>query len=389
MSLFHKLNPAIVPTSPREKLRASLGALTGILATGLVSTIALQSDASVPLLVAPMGASAVLLFAAPASPLAQPWSILGGNLIAAVIGVTCAKFLGAPLLAAAIAVSAAIAIMLMLNCLHPPSGAVALTAVLGGPAIQKAGYWFVLSPIALNSVILLVIALLFNNVTGRRYPHATPGSQPSRQGTADPAPSHRIGVVASDIEAVIQEQDEFIDVSPEDLDLLFHRAQIRAFERQTSAVTCSDIMSRDVIFATTGQSLKAVWRIFMTRHVKALPVVDANGKLTGIVGLEDFLENSVLSSDGSLKLGLGHRMLALFSKRQLPTRVDEIMQTRVQSAIPETRITSLVSPMVDQGLDQMPVVDADNRLVGIVSQSDLLAALFQSELDQMAITRRR
>ncbi len=384
MSLLQRLRPGLVPTSMRERLRVSTGALTGICLTGFVSSLVLGSDASVPLIVAPMGASAVLLFAAPASPLAQPWSILGGNLVAALIGVTCAIFIPNLLLAAGVAVALAIAAMLMLNCLHPPSGAVALTAIFGGPAIREAGYWFALSPIALNSIILLAVALLFNNATGRRYPLlAQPAGQPHKQ-TADPLPGHRIGPGESDIAAAIQDFDEVFPVSPDALDILFHKAQIRAFERQAGGLVCADIMSRDVLSVETGTNLRAVWRIFMTRHIKALPVIDQDHRLVGIVSLDDFLENSVLSADGTLRLGFGHTIVASLRREALPRRVDDIMRRKVQSALPQTAISAVVSPMVDQGIDQMPVVDQDSRLIGIISQSDLLGALFQSKLDSVA-----
>jgi CBS domain-containing membrane protein len=384
MSFLQRLRPGLVPTSLRERLRVSIGALTGICLTGFVSSLALGGNASVPLIVAPMGASAVLLFAAPASPLAQPWSILGGNVVAVLIGVTCTILIPDPLIAAGLAIALAIAAMLMLNCLHPPSGAVALTAVFGGPAIHEAGYWFALSPIALNSVILLSVALLFNNATGRRYPHlAQPPGQPDKQ-TADPLPGHRIGPGEDDIAAAIQDFDEIVPVSTDDLDMLFHKAQIRAFERQAGGIVCADVMQRDTLSVEMGTSLRAVWRIFMTRHVKALPVTDDKGHLVGIVSLDDFLENSVLSSEGTLRLGFGHSIIASLRREALPRRVDDIMRRKVQSAMPQTAISALVSPMVDQGIDQMPVVDQDNRLIGIISQSDLLAALFQSKLDSVA-----
>ncbi|NUS67991.1 MAG: hypothetical protein HOQ41_06530, partial [Ensifer adhaerens] len=216
--------PSLVPISHLERLRASLGALLGILLTGLISSYALGAGASLPLLIAPMGASAVLLFAAPASPLAQPWSIVGGNTVSSLIGVTAALLIPDPVIAAAVAVGLAIAIMLLLGCLHPPSGAVALTAVLGGPAIHEAGYWFVLSPVAINSVVILLIALAFNNVTGRRYPHLA--QAPTLHGTSDPAPTHRLGIVPEDLQAVLAQYGEVVDVSPEELDALIHQAQI-------------------------------------------------------------------------------------------------------------------------------------------------------------------
>jgi len=126
--------------SHRERLRSAIGAFAGIALTSAVSYWYVRDTYAIPYLIAPMGASAVLLFAVPASPLAQPWSLLGGNLVAAFIGVTCAMFIAHPMLSAAIAVSLSIFIMLYLRCLHPPSGAVALTAVLGGNAIHNLGY---------------------------------------------------------------------------------------------------------------------------------------------------------------------------------------------------------------------------------------------------------
>jgi len=102
VSLRH-LIPEAASLSPRERLRSAGGALIGILATGLICRAALGSDSTLPILIAPMGASAVLLFAVPASPLAQPWSIIGGNLIAALVGVTLALLVPDPTAAAALA----------------------------------------------------------------------------------------------------------------------------------------------------------------------------------------------------------------------------------------------------------------------------------------------
>jgi CBS domain-containing membrane protein len=126
--------PAPIAVSTTAQLRGCCGALIGILLTGLICTRAVGTGAT-PMLIAPMGASAVLLFAVPASPLAQPWSIIGGNIISALIGVTCARWISDPLVAAALAIGA----MSVLRCLHPSSGAVALTAVLAGPAVTEAG----------------------------------------------------------------------------------------------------------------------------------------------------------------------------------------------------------------------------------------------------------
>lgn len=151
-------------------LRASIGALVGILITGYVTELALGMSMGLPLLIAPMGASAVLLFAASHSPLAQPWSVIGGNTISALVGVFTYMWLKDPIAASGVAVAGSIGLMSLLGCLHPPSGAVALTAVLGGSVVHEMGYTFVLWPVGVNSILLLGVARLFNNLTGLLYP---------------------------------------------------------------------------------------------------------------------------------------------------------------------------------------------------------------------------
>ncbi|NRP73307.1 Inosine-5'-monophosphate dehydrogenase [Ensifer psoraleae] len=377
---FRRFVPSLVPVGRWERLRSSCGALLGILLTGFISSLAIGADASLPLLIAPMGASAVLLFAAPSSPLAQPWSILGGNVVSSTVGVTCALFIPDPVVAAAVAVAVAIGAMLMLGCLHPPSGAVALTAVLGGPAIHQAGYGFVLSPVAVNSLLILVVALVFNNLTGRRYPHLAPAANPHN--TQDPLPSHRLGVVPEDLQAVLAQYGEVVDISPEELDTFVHQAQIRAFERRSGEITCGEIMSRDVATVAPQASLRQAWKMLLEHRIKALPVVTEKDGLVGIITQTDFMKHSTLSSDGRLQIGLRQRIGNIIG---LPTTgprvVSDIMTRRVQSALPETMIAKLVPPMADMGLHHMPVVDADNGVVGIVTQSDLIAALFQRRLD--------
>ncbi len=164
--------PSPVTLGAREWLRSCLGALVGIACVGISMRLLPGIPEAVPLLVAPMGASAVLLFAVPASPLAQPWSLMGGNLVAATVGVACARWIADPVLAASLAIALAIGAMLALRCVHPPSGAVALTAVVGGPSVHALGFGFVLEPIAVQSAALLAAALVYHALTGHRYPHA-------------------------------------------------------------------------------------------------------------------------------------------------------------------------------------------------------------------------
>src|SRR5215213_983986 len=122
--------PAQGPPRAVDCGRGLLGGFLGILCAGLLGRLALGTTGDLPWLVAPLGASAVLVFAVPASPLAQPWSVVGGNVISALMGIACARWIPDPALTGAAAVSLAIGAMFVLRCLHPPGGAMALIAVM-------------------------------------------------------------------------------------------------------------------------------------------------------------------------------------------------------------------------------------------------------------------
>jgi CBS domain-containing membrane protein len=125
----------------------------------------------IPLLVASMGAAAVLLFAAPESEMSQPWPLFIGHIVSALVGVTCAKYIPELSLASGLAVGGAILCMHLTRSLHPPGGAAALVAVIGGQSIQSLGYLYVLVPVLLNVLIIYIITLVVNNlVAGKPYP---------------------------------------------------------------------------------------------------------------------------------------------------------------------------------------------------------------------------
>ena len=154
----------------REAIASGLG---GCIAIGTVVYVCSHfvGVESAALLVASMGASAVLLFALPHGPLSQPWAVLGGHVLSAVIGVSCARAFADPALAAALAVGTAIGAMQVLRCVHPPGGATALSAVVGGPGVHALGMKYVLTPVLLNAVVIVVVAVIFNGLlAGKRYP---------------------------------------------------------------------------------------------------------------------------------------------------------------------------------------------------------------------------
>lgn len=216
--------------SHQEKLISAAGGTLGILLVFLASRHFLGETAGL-LVAASMGASAVLLFAVPHGALSQPWPVLGGHLLSAALGVTCARWFPDPLFAAPLAVGLAIGAMHYLRCVHPPGGATALTAVIGGPAVQQLGYGFLLTPILLNVVALLAAAVVFNSIfPWRRYPASLarlPGEAPASVPTAYGPITHEDFVYA------LSEVDSFIDVSEEDLVRIYELATRHARAAQT------------------------------------------------------------------------------------------------------------------------------------------------------------
>lgn len=212
------------PVSHVERLISAFGGFLGILGVIWISHYFVATE-SAALIVASMGASAVLLFAIPHGPLSQPWPLVGGNVISAVIGVTCAKFFPGSFMTAAAASALAIAAMHYLRCLHPPGGATALTAVLGGPDIHALGYQYVLTPVLLNVSILLSVAILVNALfPWRRYPAVLARTKhaQARPVAAIETQESRFG--HGDLAYALREMDSFIDISEEDLARIYQLA---------------------------------------------------------------------------------------------------------------------------------------------------------------------
>lgn len=209
--------------SQREKIISGLGGFVGIFAVIHLSS-ALTAMPDMPLIVASMGASAVLLFAAPHGRFSQPWNLIAGHLVSALIGVSCALWVDDVPLAAALAVGLSITAMYYLRCIHPPGGATALFAVIGSPEIQALGYQYVLTPIGLNVLIILVVALAVNFLTvWRRYPaHLHRRLRPVS--VAPRLPS----LQDSDIDYALRHIGSYVDVSYEELETIYRLAEQHA-----------------------------------------------------------------------------------------------------------------------------------------------------------------
>jgi CBS-domain-containing membrane protein len=174
MNYFNKMK-GHTQSPPRVRLVEILwswvGSFLGIAAVGLLHFRVLDQSALI-MIIGSFGASAVLVYGAIRSPLAQPRNLIGGHVLSAIVGVAAYQYLGGqPWLASALAVSVSIALMHLTKTLHPPGGATALIAVIGGDSVHNLGYLYAIIPVALGAGVMLTIALIVNNISkGRRYP---------------------------------------------------------------------------------------------------------------------------------------------------------------------------------------------------------------------------
>ena len=161
--LYHFL-PSPLGINGRERLRVTVGIGLGILLAALLARWwSHDGTGPQPWMVASLGASAVLVFATPSSPLSQPWPVLAGSTLSVLVGLACALLVPYPAVAAALAVALSVAIMVPLRCLHPPGAAVALFAVLS----HEHGVQLAALPIFVNAFILLLFGVAYNTLTGR------------------------------------------------------------------------------------------------------------------------------------------------------------------------------------------------------------------------------
>lgn len=345
--LFH---PILAGANLRDRLLGALGALVAIALTGTVCGFLFGGGSHLPLIVAPMGASAVLLFAVPASPLAQPWSIIGGNTISAIMGVLAVSLINDPVIATGVAVSLAIAAMSFTRCLHPPGGAAALTAVLGGPVVASWGMLFPFVPVALNSVLLVGVGLLFHKLSRHNYPHVVAPAANTHL-TADPPSADRTGFTEDDIDAALTALNETFDIDRADLGRVLRQVEFEAVARSNAEIKCADIMSRDVIAIDSGGTVEQARWLLLNHNVRTLPVRGPHKTLIGTIGLRE-LALSTGSLDGWI--------------------------SDATTARAEDRAFDLLPILTDGKTHAVIITDDSDRILGLISQTDLLSAVSRS-----------
>lgn len=364
--------PAPLSVGPKEWGRAVIG--VGLVVLPMVSIGLWLFGGPVTLhIVAPAGASAVILFSASSSPFAQPWSVLGGNIIATTIGVALGLSALPTVAAAVLAVCLAIGCLFLLRCMHPPSCALAMVAAIGGPGISELGYGL-LVPVGFNSLLLIAAALVYNNLTHHPYPKPHTSSSDAERPSV-PLGEARMSFTGNDVDRALEDFGEIVDITRDDLVELIKRTETHAIRRSMGRVTAGDIMCRELHWIGPGARIRKAWQTIRQHRLHSLAVVEPDSReLVGIITLTDLLQHFEPSPSR-----LNVRRLT-FNRE---ARVERLMSAPVVSVQEGAHLTGLVHLLADRGMSCLPVVDAEQRLVGMITQSDLVAGLYQNWMKRL------
>ena len=348
MSLWRALGPAMPRARLGDMLRGAVGAGLGLVLTGAgLAVLAGQGGAALghPLLIAPFGASALLIFVVPNSPLAQPWAVVVGNGLAAGAALVVLQLGLPPLATDGLAVLLAIVAMALARALHPPSGALALFTAMAAPTDLLAYLW---SPVLLGSLGLVLVGVVWNRAVGRVYPFRQ--AAPSPHGTADPAPDRRHLPPPGALAELLSRLRLEANIGVEDLTRLITAAEAEAATRPLAGLTARHLMSRDVITALPTTPLADLAAQFHTHRFKTLPMVDNAGRYRGLVSQEALVGRA------------GPHLAAVDLAHAAP------------DAAPDTPAAELVQRLADGREQAVPIVE-NGRLVGLVTRSDLITLL--------------
>ncbi|MYR08692.1 CBS domain-containing protein [Gordonia sp. SID5947] len=362
------LGPAHVSGPPREALRAGAGSAVGLAVLGMVlvsSEVDLQSGLY---LIAPFGATAVLIFAAPSSPLAQPWPAVVGNTLSALIGVAVTMLVPIALPRVALAVGLAVAAMILARAVHPPAGAVAMTAALSPDAIHALGFRFAVTPVAVGTAVLVLVAMVYARATGRHYP--------LRRFDPEPPPAERLGLSEDELTGILARYRQSLNLGVADLARLIGAAELQATAHRVGPADAGDVMSRDLVTVAPETSLADVAELFRVHGFTSLPVVRHSGEFAGVV----FQLHLAVRLREPAAGRVAERFFGRLANRRPAACAADVMSTDLPVASVDTPVAAMLPMLSDGPSAAVPVVDGAH-IVGIVTQTDLIAALARQTLN--------
>ena len=365
MQSWHHLYPALPAFHGGEQLRAGAGALFGISLCALAVSLGAQLGLSSIYLIAPLGATAVLVFGIPNSPLAQPWSAVVGNVTAALVTLLVLQVVPDPW-TVGVAVGAAIPAMMFVRALHPPGGAVALLIALDPAPALEVGPLFALMPVGLTTVALVVAAVIYNRATGRVYPFR----QAETDDTGD-APL-RLGLSTEQLGQLLERFNQSSNLGVADLGRLLAAAEAEAAQLRFDGTTCADIMTEGLITVRPGTPLPEAARLFRSHAIKSLPVVDGDMNLRGLV-----LQADLLAAAAAQDRPVARRT---WSPRRT---VADVMRPADRAVSHDLPVGALLNRLATQGSEVVPVTRS-GRLVGILTRSDIMRLLLHGAEERPA-----
>ncbi|MHA7773650.1 HPP family protein [Roseibium sp. M-1] len=356
----HFLRSALVPALPwprvPEVMVAMAGGASGIAACALVVWLMSVSGALHLFLIAPLGATAVLVFAVPNSPLAQPWSAIFGNTVAAVCGVAAVSFLPPALASVApvAAVALAFAAMMICRALHPPGGAVALLIGLTPELTTDAGAVLVCLNTVVLTCVLVLTGLLFHRFSGRKYPFRT-----SLMENGAP-PLQRLGLNEGKLAEVLSKLHQSANLGAVDLARLVTAVEAELIRPPYDGISCADAVSGDGITVAPDAPIGDVAHAFGKTELTVLPVLSQAGHLLGMIRQKDLL---LLLANAGLQ--------ELQTARVTAREIMEVPAAIYEGSLPLGKALPL---MIGSRLEIVPICE-NRKFLGFLTRTGLMEAL--------------
>ena len=368
-ALRQRLGPVASRPSGKELLRACVGAGLGLAVAGILVSLADRVVPHTLHLFAPLGATAVLIFALPSSPLAQPWNCVVGNTVSALYALLLVWAL--PSLSqtslTALAVSGAIALMLLLRALHPPGGAVALLTVLASIHMQPQD-WHLLIATALLSSVLVLVGVLYHKACDRPY------MQSPQQVDKTQRPATSLSLSEKDLQQLLQRFGQSYNLSPEDLGALLTAAEEEAIKRRLSSIRCGSVMSSTLLTIQAQTPLEEVANLFHRHLIKSLPVVDEEGEMVGRVLRADLFDWLWQGHQAKLQQNLWQRLRGTSHTAKLQSTAQELMRAPEVSVQEDTPLGDLLEDLATHTVQFIAVLRG-STLVGVITRTDVIRTL--------------
>lgn len=382
MQLGNGWKPVVAPAARLDVLRIGLGAALGLAMAAMLVQLALGGEGQERwTLFAPLGATAVLVFAVHTGPLSQPWSCVVGNTVSALwtlLVIASWPAQGPDWLLPALAVGGAIACMQITRSLHPPGGAVALLLVLEAQHGLHHSWSYAFLPIGLLTLVLVLLGVAYHRVWGKHYPLPAVLPQPAAKKELH-LPSDELS--DADLQALLARFDQDYNLTSQELGQLVRAAEEQAIARRFGSVTCGQVMTSALWTCKPGDDLGKLAAQFQQHPIKSLPVTDEDGRLLGVVArsaLFDWLwQQQTHDRDRTQR-----RIWRLWGRKPevaAPVRAAALMEDAPLSVEDHTPVLHLLETLSKHTVPFVAVL-RQGKLVGIMTRTDVMRILMELAL---------